>query len=71
MQGDKTKEFPQILTIGCHSMSGPTPDGLHVVQPILQRIARRGGDHDNQRRMARSKTPAKKESRSVPCWGLN
>ena len=75
--GHEGKKIGQIACIGGDCIVRGTFERALMVKPRLQGIARGRRDqtafrvHDNQRRMARSNTPAKKLSRSVPCCGEN
>lgn len=78
MKGDEAEEPAYIRAIGPQGRGGGPVETFFRGQPILQGIPACGGDqavgdgcHDNQCRIDRSKTPAKKLSRSVPCWGVN
>ena len=78
MAGQKIQIARDIGGIGCDRMGGCPVQRPDMGQPLRQRgpltrADRRQaaiGGHDSQRRIARSNTPPKKPSRSVPCAAL-
>ena len=59
-----------IGLIGSAGVVGGRGERFLGVKPFGQSVRQRGGDHPSHRRMARSKTPAKKVIRSAPCCGV-
>ena len=79
MDADEGEEFGDIAVVGDQRVVGGPFQRALMVKPCLKGIARGGTDgecilrpaQDSQRRIARSNTPVKNASRSVPCWGPN
>lgn len=73
MSGNEGQVSKQISAIRGHGILGGGVQRLLGGQPCRQRVAggRRDMRYASQRRIARSKTPAKNDKRSVPCVGLN
>ena len=72
MTGEEVQKAGHVAAVGGDGIGGAALEGGEMGQPLLQRVAFGGREreaHASQRRMARSKLPAKKAKRSVPCEG--
>ena len=73
MFGNETQITKNIRAIGGQGVTGGGIQRLFRGQPCRKRVTcgRRDMSYASQRRIVRSKTPAKKARRSVPWVGLN
>ena len=74
MLGEEGQVARDIAAVGLDRVGGGPLQGGKLRQPLGQRRPKGGreeGGQASQRRVRRSKTPAKKARRSVPCKDLN